>query len=291
MTNFKYVKPDRVLLSKQSELDEKWVQQRLADDPSLLGLGDLVLKDKERIQPHAGRLDLLFQDVDSTHRYEVELQLGKTDESHIIRTIEYWDIERKRYPQYEHTAVIVAEEITGRFLNVIGLFNGFIPLIALQVHAFRLGDQVSLVFTTVLSQVKLGLVDEDEEVAEVADRGYWEARGSKATLEMTDSLLGIVRTIDPELSLKYNKFYIGLAKNGQANNFAIFRPQKDWVRIEFRLERSDDVQVRLDEAGLDVMDYDDRWSRYRVRLVKGDVDKYRPLLTELLQQSYSESAT
>ena len=50
-------------------------------------------------------------------------QLGKTDESHIIRTIEYWDIERKRYPQYDHTAVIVAEEITSRFLNVIGLFK------------------------------------------------------------------------------------------------------------------------------------------------------------------------
>ena len=30
------------------------------------------------------------------------------DESHIIRTIEYWDIERRRYPQYEHVAVIVA---------------------------------------------------------------------------------------------------------------------------------------------------------------------------------------
>ena len=46
-------------------LGEKWVQQQSADDPSLLGLGDLVLKDKERIQPRAGRLDLLLQDPDS----------------------------------------------------------------------------------------------------------------------------------------------------------------------------------------------------------------------------------
>jgi hypothetical protein len=44
-------------------------------------------------------LDLLLQDADGNRRYEVEVQLGKTDESHIIRTIEYWDIERKRYPQ------------------------------------------------------------------------------------------------------------------------------------------------------------------------------------------------
>jgi len=32
-------------------------------------------------------------------RYHVELQLGATDESHIIRTIEYWDTERRRWPQ------------------------------------------------------------------------------------------------------------------------------------------------------------------------------------------------
>jgi len=91
------------------------------------------LRDKERIQSSAGRLDLLLQDPDTLKRYEVEIQLGATDESHIIRTIEYWDIERKRYPQYEHAAVIVAEEITSRFLNVIQLFNGAIPLI-MRLH-------------------------------------------------------------------------------------------------------------------------------------------------------------
>ena len=60
------------------------------------------------------------------------MQLGGTDESHIIRTIEYGDIENKRYPQYDHVAVLVAEDITARFLNVISLFNGFIPLVAIR---------------------------------------------------------------------------------------------------------------------------------------------------------------
>src|SRR3954453_22115232 len=159
-----YVKPEKLLLRSHPELTEKWLQDRIATDPSLLGLGDLILKDKERIHPQAGRLDLLLQDADSNHRYEVEIQLGKTDESHIIRTIEYWDIERKRYPQYDHTAVIVAEDITSRFLNVINLFNGMIPLVAIQMSALKIGDQVGLHFTTVLNQLNLGLVDEDEEI-------------------------------------------------------------------------------------------------------------------------------
>ena len=94
----KYIKPERVFLKSNAEFNEKWVQDRIAEDPSLLGLGDLILKDKERIHANAGRLDLLLQNPDSTQRYEAEIQLGKTDESHIIRTIEYWDLERKCYP-------------------------------------------------------------------------------------------------------------------------------------------------------------------------------------------------
>src|SRR5262245_5999203 len=186
MPAMKIAKPEKLSLKHHPELNEKWVQERIAEDPSILGLGDLILKDKERILAHAGRLDLLLQDAESNHRYEVEVQLGKTDESHIIRTIEYWDLERKRYPQYDHTAVIVAEDITSRFLNVINLFNGFIPLVAIQMQAFRLDEQVFLVCTTVLDEMRLGLVDEDEEVQEVTDRTYWEQRGSKVTLSMAD---------------------------------------------------------------------------------------------------------
>ena len=132
------IKPERIPISKLDGINEKSIQQIIADDPSIIGLGELVLKDKERIQPRAGRLDLLMQDPDTNRRYEVEIQLGKTDESHIIRTIEYWDIEKKRYPQYEHCAVLIAEDITSRFLNVIGLFNGFIPVIAIQMNAYRI---------------------------------------------------------------------------------------------------------------------------------------------------------
>ena len=33
--------------------------------------------------------------------------------------------------------MIVAEDITSRFLNVISLFNGMIPLIAIQMSDFQ----------------------------------------------------------------------------------------------------------------------------------------------------------
>ena len=86
-------------------------------------------------------------------------------------------------------------------MNVISLFNGTIPLVAIQMRAVQLGNAVSLVFTTVLDQVQLGLVDEDEEVHEATDRSYWEARGSKATVAMADELLEILKQLDPALEL------------------------------------------------------------------------------------------
>jgi hypothetical protein len=261
-----YIKFEKISIKGHPTLNEKWVQDLIGKDPSILSLGDLILRDTERIQPRAGRLDLLLQDADTNHRYEVEIQLGATDESHLIRTIEYWDNEKKRYPQYDHSAVIVAEDITSRFLNVLNLFNGTIPLIALQMSAFKYEDKVSLVFTKVIDENRRGLVDEDEEVQEVTDRGYWENRGSKSTLAMVDELYEIIKTIDPELELKYNKFYIGLAKESKPSNFVVFRPKKSFLRLEPRLERSDSTQARLETEGLDVMDYDERNGRYRIRL-------------------------
>src|SRR5207249_3663808 len=104
--------------------------------------------------------------------------LGATDESHVIRTIEYWDIERRRYPAYDHCAVLVAEDITTRFLNVLSLFAGTIPFIAIQLSALQVDDQVVLHFVRVLDRVALRTDDEGEETVSVVDRNYWNIRSS-----------------------------------------------------------------------------------------------------------------
>lgn len=281
------IRPEKVNLANNQVLNEKWVQEIIAKDPSILGLGDLILKDKERIHPKAGRLDLLLQDPDSERRYEVEIQLGKVDESHIIRTIEYWDIEKKRYPQYDHCAVIIAEDITNRFLNVIGIFNGAIPLIAIKMEAFKNGNDYWLNFTTVLNEVSLGLVEEDE-IKEVTDRAYWEKRGTTKTVSLADDLVGLINEFTSGYELKYNKFYIGLAKDGQPDNFAIFRPKKSNTTMEIRLEQSTETDKLIEDAGLDLMEYDNKWNRYRIRISKQDLLKNKDLIMSLLKMAYGK---
>jgi hypothetical protein len=267
-------------------ISEASIESLIAAQPELLGLGDdLVLVDRQRQQPGAGRLDLLLQDADQSKRWEVELQLGKTDESHIIRVLEYWDIERKRYPNYEHTAVIIAEDITSRFMNVISLFHGAIPLVAIKMEALEHNGELGLHFTKVLEPIALG--SDDEEGAQSAtDRAYWEARGSKATVHIADELAEITKALGIPVELKYNKYYIGVTLNGAPENFIIFRPKRTFTRFEPRLAPSDALRKRYEEAGLNLMSYDQRWGRYRIELHSGDVAKHREVLTQIIKEAH-----
>lgn len=284
-----YKKPEFLNLKQDPILTEKWVQDRIASDPSILGLGDLVLRDKERKQPRAGRLDLLLQDIDSKRRYEVEIQLGATDEAHIIRTIEYWDIERKRYPQYEHCAVLIAEDITSRFLNVISLFNGTIPFVAIQMRALRVGEHLTLIFTKVMDEFSRGFIDEDEDAeAAPSDRSYWEKKGSKLSLQLADEIFLIVKEIDIVLEMKYNKFYIGTAKNGIANNFFIMRPRRQNVKIEIKLPKQNDYDEKIESTGIEILEYDTRYGQYRLSVDRKDLPKSRDILKELISKAYFE---
>lgn len=280
-----YTKPKLVSLRNHPTYSENWVQNIIANDPSVLGLGKLVLRDRERIQPRAGRLDLLLQDTDSYKRYEVELQLGSTDEAHIVRTIEYWDVERRRYPQYEHCAVLVAEDITTRFLNVVSLFNGTIPLVAVQMQAFEVGDLTTLVFTKVMDEFERGMVDEDEDAASApTDRTYWEnEKGTNKTVGLADRVLEIAQEFDAGLDLKYNKFYIGLSKSGQAYNFISFRPKKQFMVFEAKVPQSDEIDEMIDAAELETLEYNKRWGLYRIRLKAEDVSAHESTVRELIR--------
>jgi len=214
--------------------------------------------------------------------------LGATDESHIIRTIEYWDIERKRYPQYDHTAVIIAEDITSRFLNVISLFNGFIPIMALQVSAIETPEGVGLHFTKVLDTVRLGYLDEDEETGELTDRNYWETkRGTPQTVKLADNILEIAKEFISSIEQSYNKYYIGFWVDGKPLNFAICRPQKNALRLEIRLPKSEEYDDIISSSGLDMLDYDKRWGNYRLRLTEKDIKEHKETIKTLLTEAYN----
>jgi hypothetical protein len=273
----KKVMPERL---RSLGLDEVWLQEQIARDPSLLGFGELDVVEKEKRQPTGGRIDFVMADPDEEGRYEIEIMLGETNESHIIRTIEYWDMERQRYPGLDHCAVIVAEIITARFFNVIRLLNRSVPLVAIQLSAFRLNDEVVLQFTRVLDTYEFGGIP--EEAADPVDRGDWEKKAKPESLAVVDSIKGLAPTTNGEPRVTYNKTHIALGTSG--NNFCWFRPRKAaycHVKIKVGAEKRADVVKSFEEAGIET----GKQSRNSIRLhlQTKDVDEHRDLVTDALR--------
>ncbi len=160
-------------------------------------------------------LDILMKDPEDDSMFEVEVMLGETDESHIIRTIEYWDNEKRKWPQRQHSAVLVAETITRRFFNVIQLLNHAIPIIAIQVNVVEADGKKILHFSKILDAYEEP-EDEGESGGREYNEDYWKER-SPWTLDAARALLEATRSTLPAATLNLRKYHIGIEVNG--NNY------------------------------------------------------------------------
>lgn len=272
-----------------SSWSERTIQDLIAEDPSILGLGPLVLRDKERVQPSKGKLDLLLQNAEGDRWYEVEIQLGSTDPSHIIRTIEYWDVERKRYPNIQHTAVIVAEEITNRFFNVISLFNQAIPLVAMRVSAVQVDNKVGLLFTKILDMRTNCAASPDLKEFPAVDRSYWEQRTSHPMMQAMDEAFALAREINPAIELKFNQQYVGTSIDGSISNFVTFKPQKKSLKLAIHIDQSMDVDQQLKDHDIENEYISGPYPRYRLSLSLSEVKDHKTLLLALMKKAYIQN--
>jgi hypothetical protein len=244
---YEYVKTKPITL-RDAGKDEKWLQDLIIKDPGVLGFGDVLVIHRERQQPSGGRIDLILSDPEESLRYEVEIMLGSVDESHIIRTIEYWDVERRRFPSSEHRAVIVAEEITNRFFNVIGLLNKAIPIIALQLNAFLMDDKLILNFVRVLDIIE----EAEDEPGDPVDRKYWETRSVKKSIDLMDSIIGLIPKEAGDVRIKYNRHHVAVGTSG--TNFLWLHPRKGG-HVHFHVapgeEAREKLMPRLEEKGIE----------------------------------------
>jgi hypothetical protein len=284
-----YTKPTPISLKSDSQFGgEAFVQQLIADDPAVLGLGDVEVWGKEKSQPGAGRLDILLQHTDQKRRYEVEIQLGPTDASHIVRTIEYWDNERRRYPTYDHIAVIVAESITSRFFNVIQLFNRSIPLIAIRMTAFEVGGHRSILFTRVLDYTSPTDEEEEEGGYQPVDRSYWEQKATPAIMKLADEFLGFFREIEPKAEFKFNRGNIKTAVDGVLRSFMALKPRKKHLRLSLKLSQAPEVEKSIESEGLEFDSYDPQTKKYHFQLAPKDVEEHRQFWKGIVKRSYDE---
>jgi hypothetical protein len=227
---------DQITISKTLSIrdcgmNEDWLQSKIETDPSILGLGDLEVVRREKKQSSGGRLDFLLEDSADGSMYEVELMLGETDASHIIRTIEYWDLERRRWPKRSHTAVLVAENINRRFFNVIQLLSITIPIVAIRANIVEADGKRILNFTTVLHAYEEpeheGRKQAETTSDKVVDEQYWK-KIAPWTLAHAKLFEKIVSPIIGKLESTFHEDAIRLRCNGEV----FFRLNKRNIRYE-----------------------------------------------------------
>ena len=285
-----FAKHERIWLRQSPDFSESWLHDRISDDPSVLGLGELDVLERERVQSGGGRIDMLLTDGENNARFEVEIMLGATDPSHIVRCIEYWDIERRRYPAYDHVAVLVAEDITSRFLNVMNLLAGSIPLVAIQLNALRVGDHIVLDFVKVLDQRAL----REDDTVELndrngnVDRGTWEARVGAEIMSLCDRIAGIANEVaEPKVELKYKKYRIGLCPHGSFFNVAALFPKKGFLPIRMGVTDPDTWVKKLEDAGVELVN-SRKPGKITVRIRPTDMPAQEAILRELIHEAVKE---
>ncbi|MEO8051759.1 MAG: hypothetical protein ABI833_15175 [Acidobacteriota bacterium] len=246
------VTKSQVIPLAEAGVSEVELENIIVEELAVLGLGDVILIERQRRQERAGRLDLLLEDREGESRFEVELKIGSLDESHLVRAIEYWDIERRHYPGYVHCAVIIAEDVTSRFLNVIQLFSGSVPIIAIQVNCNKVGDLLALSFVKLIDSRTLRRDDRLDVKAEATDRNSWLAYVGQNILAIADECLVTINSAAKrKRSLKFNKQFIGLTDSGKPDNFVYFEPRKSLMRVRANLAPVEPWVKRIQESALD----------------------------------------
>ena len=114
---------------------------------------------------------------------------------------------------------------------------------------------------------------------------------TKATVALADNLLEIVREFDPTLELKYNKFYIGLSRDGQPYNFVTFRPKKNHLNLEIKTPETSEIDAKIEGARIETLEYNKRWGNYRLRLTKEQVKSRADVLHDLMQIAHERRST
>lgn len=219
-------------------LDEYWLQDYICQNPSCLGLGDIELVSKEKKQSSGGRLDILMKGSDE-ELYEIEVMLGETDETHIVRTIEYWDIEKKKRPKRQHTAVLVAEKINTRFYNVINLLSHSVPIIGIQANLYRVGDDVSMIFTKIIDSFEEPEIEEEGEIL----HGFEFLKGkSPETAEVIETLAPIIASLGSDNRINYRKTGVTVFIGG-TKKMTVARRGNKQASVQYKVSDEDRTAV------------------------------------------------
>lgn len=276
-------KPSEILnLKKDAHFNESWLENTIFEHPEILRLGNIkIIARQKRQKDGIARVDLIAQS-DSNEVFVIELMLGLPDSSHIVRTLEYWLREKRRYAtksEVDVKAVLVAEQICeSRYKDVVGFLCEKMPLIVKEVACVRIDQIVTLHCTTVFDSTD----DAQEDPSQPpVSKETWEQQ-YPFTFEASKFVLEQVHLAEPTAKLKLNRKTTSISTGNTDEICARLRPASNghsYVRVW--VSDAQTWRDRLKAEGLALSGSQDAEDWVRFLLPFGALTKHAALLRDI----------
>jgi len=134
--------------------DGKWVCEWILEKPSRLGLGNIEIEHHELVcSGHSGiRQEILAYLACADTYYEIEIMLEECDANHNgLRALEFSSRERLKHPDARHVAVIVSENLSSTYGQLLEALPQVLPFIGIEIRVLKLSTEY--VAATILPSV------------------------------------------------------------------------------------------------------------------------------------------
>ena len=155
----------------------------------------------------------------------------------------------------------------------------------LEIHALKIDDRLTIQFTKVFD----GSDAEQNEAsaASEATRESWIENSSQESVLLAEQFLTeILKPIEPDISLTFKQQFLGLRVGNRVNNFVLFNPKRQFLRVRVITSKTEEFAERLKANGIDVFGIMD--GRLKFRLTGASFNTNRALLSELCKSAYEE---
>jgi hypothetical protein len=264
---------NRLVSLRETGKDENWVHKWIIEKPERLGIGpfDILAQELHHYKNKGGRLDILGFNRQINTYYEIEVMLGECDSDHGFRTLDYWAREKAKNPNSIHYAVLVAENLQGRYKTLLETLPQFLPFICIEIRTLELisenGEEIITCKSEIISQpddlIQLGGIEVVSEGRAIIprDEEWWrQTQGDKFVDTVKDMFDYCEKNIGPSRIDYTATSYISLKKGKR-----VWLPM--WPRSDgFYIYLPDDGTGTLDEPSERFRIWTDRFESVGIEL-------------------------
>ncbi|MEQ8302906.1 MAG: DUF262 domain-containing protein [Cyclobacteriaceae bacterium] len=128
-----------------------------------------------------------------------------------------------------------------------------------------------------------GIEDEDDEEI---NESYWIKQGSEKSMAIVKKCEEMLKQLNKNLRLTYKVGYIGVADGNRAQNFVLFNPRNDFVRINIKVSDTKHWIEQFEKAQIKFLSKGRREGRLKFRLTQEDITNKTSFIHDIFSSAF-----